>query len=115
MPYDHLRTFLGGKAVVELGAYTFILDKALRVYCLSDVVIHCPGAYQENIGFDASGGGVSEVHDLERMLECSRRLLRQYPQQLVVRVAQFLQAGIGNQAENLLHQIDERISGNRKH
>ena len=100
---------------MELGAHTFILDKALRIHGLSDVVVHCPGTDQENIGFDASGCGVSEVHDLERMLECSRRLLRQYPQQLVVRVAQFLQAGIGNQAENLLHKIDERVSSNGKH
>ena len=68
------------------------------------------GTYQEHIGPDSTGTGISHTHHLERMLECSRSGSLKLLKKRIVGVTEFLETGRRNQVEKFLEQVDKRVA-----
>ena len=94
VPDDRSGTFLRGKVLVIVDParrHALILYEAKRILHLADVVVKCSGPDQQDVRIDGAGSRVTHVHHLQRMLEGSRSLVLQLPEQPVVRVAKLPQ------------------------
>ena len=115
MVYNHLGAFERCQTIMIFRADAFIFHEALRIFRLADIVIHGTRTHEKHIRIDTARCRIGQVHHLERMLESSRGFLCQYSEQLIVRIRQVLETCVGNQAEYLLHQENERIPCHRQH
>lgn len=106
---DDLRAFL---LVVHLGVRVLarlVLCEEGRVGHLTDVVVERARPHQHRVCADAAGGVGREVGDLHGVLETARSLLRELPEEGVVRVRQLHQCDVRHITEQFLHDVDERV------
>ena len=94
MSYDLLCALLRREAFMITDFRCLIFCKALRVGDFSYVMIKRPGTHEKDICIYRTSSRICKIHDLKRMLECTRRLVRQFSQKLVVGIAEFRKLGI---------------------
>src|ERR1043166_6756985 len=76
---DDARTFHRFYFLMRTKSFGLILSKEIRIFNLSNIMMHCPRADKKGVATDMINGFFSQVGHLQTMLESTRNLLAQFP------------------------------------
>ena len=101
--------------LLRAGRSGLVFHKAQRIGHFANIVVQRRRPEQRHIGVGGTSYGVYQVHHLQGVLEGSRGFLGQLLQERIAGVGHLYQARAGNQVEDFLEQVNERIQGHGGH
>ena len=105
---DDLRAFLASEAVVRIDRH-LVFREEHGIGHLAYVMIECPRAHQQAVGFYLVGYLRGQVTHGDGVLEGTWRYLAQVSQDAFVGVGQFKQCHVGDESERLFYDIHQGI------